>query len=100
MKVLYYIETVQITGYDIMPNAPRWACLLLSVYDSRRCDLLYTDALVYSAECLKYKQSRILNEIIQTSHKEEVVQQNLQWNCDFIMLLLQNLQCHLNTFYI
>jgi len=43
------------------------------VYDSWQCDLLYTDALVYSAECLKYKQSGILNEIIQTSHKEEIV---------------------------
>lgn len=46
-------------------------------------NLLYTDALVYSAECFKYKQSGILNEIIQTSHKEEVIQQNLQWNFDF-----------------
>lgn len=73
MKNLYYIETVQITAYGIMSNAPSWACLFLSVYHRWQCDLLYTDALVYSAECLKYKQSGILNEIIQTSHKEEVI---------------------------
>lgn len=33
----------------------------------------YTDALVYSAKRLKYKQSGILNKVIQTGHKEEVV---------------------------
>lgn len=28
------------------------------------CSKPYTDALVYSAKCLKYKQSGILNEVI------------------------------------
>ena len=61
IQVVYFVETV--TGYDVMSNAFRWACLL-SVYHSWQCDLLYTDALVYSTECLKYEQSGILNEII------------------------------------
>jgi len=41
---------------------------------------------MYSAECFKYEQSGILNEIIQTCHEEKVIQQNLQWNCDFIII--------------
>ena len=46
----------------------------------------YADALVYSAKCLKYKQSGILNKIVQTCYKEEVIQQNLQWNHNIAML--------------
>ena len=40
--------------------------------------LPYADTLVYSAECLKYKQPGILNKVIQTSHKEKVIQKNLE----------------------
>ena len=43
-----------------------------------RVTIPYTDALVYSTESFKYKQSCILNKVIQTSHKEEIIQKNLQ----------------------
>ena len=43
-----------------------------------RVTIPYTDALVYSTESFKYKQSCILNKVIQTSHKEEIIEKNLQ----------------------
>ena len=43
-----------------------------------RVTIPYTDALMYSTESFKYKQSCILNKVIQTSHKEEIIQKNLQ----------------------
>lgn len=49
------------TGSDVVS---RWACLVLMCTTASSAYLLYTDALVYSAECLKYEQSGILNEII------------------------------------
>lgn len=79
-------KTVQITRSEVIFSSCWVSVPPPHGYHSQQCDLLYTDALMYSAECFKYKQSGILNEIIQTSHKEKVVQQNLQWNCDFIML--------------
>ena len=41
-------------------------------------DLPYANALMNATECLKYEQACILNEVIQTRNKEEVVDQNLQ----------------------
>lgn len=79
-------KTVQITGSEVIFSSCQVSVPPPHGYHSQQCNLLYTDALMYSAECFKYKQSGILNEIIQTSHKEKVVQQNLQRNCDFIML--------------